>query len=280
MISIQILSKGEASLQQVLDSIWAQAVSECEVVIVDSTGRDWFSECHDHPNLHIVRTASGTRALEGRFLANLESTGEVRLMLDATRPLAPGALDQFQGLLTKYDMVILREGSIGDGPWVRLARIDRAITSSDENFRKSVEEKSGFLLPRLFKGELLTAALEHLRQVLGPDRFHSISYGEHHLIWEEALKLSSNVGISSSVVLSHFEDRTLMEILRKYRWYGKSQRELLSLLPGSTTSRLSSHRRSYDGIRVRTRISVLPLYAVRTLSFLSGYYWPRSIPRS
>lgn len=280
MISIQILTRGERSLSSVLESIWSQAPSGYEVILVDSTGNDWSRECQIHPNLRVVHVPSNTRALKGRYLANLESIGKYRLMLDATRQLAPGVLGQFENLLTSYDMAVLREGSIGTSLWARLARIDREITSSPENFRKSIQQRGGILLPRLFKDWLLTSALDRLREVLGPEKFSSISYGEHHLIWEEALKLSSSVGMTPNVVLSHFEDETLIEILKKYRWYGMSQRELSMQLPYSTASRLTSHRRSYAGISLHSRLGVLPLYAVRTLSFLSGYYmpWPKQHP--
>ena len=277
MISIQILTKGERSLSSVLESIWSQTASEYEVILVDTTGKDWSRELRTHPNLRVVHVPSSTRILEGRYLANLESKGKFRLILDATRQLAPGVLGQFEDMLTKYDMAVLREDSIGSSFWARLARIDREITNSSDNFRRSIQQRGGVLLPRLFKDWLLTSALDALREALGPDRFMSIGYGDHHLIWEEALKLSSNVGMSSNVVLSHFEDQTLIEILRKYRRYGMSQRELSMYLPYSTASRLASHQRSYAGISIRNRLGVLPLYAVRTLSFLSGYYipWPK-----
>ena len=92
------------------------------------------------------------------------------------------------------------------------------------------------------------------------------------MIFEYARKLSNSIGITNEPLISHYEDNSLERIVRKYYWYGKSQR-VLNLIGESETTRFSTHFRKQ--VPLLDRFRTLPISAARSFPFLLGYVFGR-----
>lgn len=248
-----------------LDSLFMQDYDDYEVICVDSS-EDWlvadYAKEHD---LFLVSLPNDTKHLRARYEAHLHSKGELSLLLDSTRPLKRNALRELADKFCSYDMTIIKEDSIGQGFWVNQSRKIKVI--SERQLIQIQNVTPAFLLPRLYNSILLTAAFKDVKSLAG-HLFSEISYGEHHLIFESCRKYSQNVGITTESLLSHYEDNTLMKIIRKYHWYGKSQR-ILNTLEKTDASKLSSHIRK--DVNLSDRVCTLPLTVARGIPFMLGY---------
>ncbi|MCL4480404.1 MAG: hypothetical protein M1113_02840, partial [Candidatus Thermoplasmatota archaeon] len=187
-------------------------------------------------------------------------------LLDSTRPLKNETLSSLMKKYSKYDMTIIKEDSIGTGFWAEQARKLADISASQ--FSRLETETLAFLLPRFYKKEVLDFSFSNIREIT-KSVFDKISYGEHHLIFEEARKFSRNIGLTDESLISHFEDDSLLKIFRKYHWYGKSQR-VLKLIENSETKYFIRHARRK--IPLLERISTIPISTARILPFLVGYF--------
>ncbi len=162
MFSIQILVLYGKYLREVFESIRLQILQDYEVIVVNSGGGNISDLVKEYGFKEVKKVV---RLLEARYLANRESKGDYALLLDETRPLRKDALE----LLSKnlHDMVIIGERELGDSFWVKAAQLDK----DNIMYCNSPEAIKGFSLPKLFRRELLTNALERLREGLG-DKFN------------------------------------------------------------------------------------------------------------
>ena len=133
-------------------------------------------------------------------------------------------------------------------------------------------ETLAFLLPRFYNSDLLTKAFDNIITNTG-NRFNKISYGEHHIIFDECKKLSNNIGITNELLLSHYEDGSLKKIIKKYYWYGKSQKTLRGLSE-SAASNLSTHMRK--NVAFTMRLKTIPISTARGIPFILGYIFGRN----
>ena len=266
MISIELISKGEYHLRDTLESIRRQDFNDFETVCADSSGRKEVRDLLAEYGCNVVEIPVETYALSGRYQSHLHSKGEWCLLLDSTRPLKKGALSSLMEKYSKYDMTIIKEDSLGTGFWVEQARKLNDISISQ--FNRLSTETLAFLLPRFYRREVLDFSFSSIKEIT-KSVFDKISYGEHHLIFEEARKFSRNIGLTDESLISHFEDDSLLKIFRKYHWYGKSQK-ILNLLESSETRYLFRHTRRR--IPLFKRIRTLPISSARILPFLVGYF--------
>lgn len=264
MISIEIISKGEEYLYQVLNSITDQTIKDYEVIIADSSGNLDLNNYKQY-NFKIINLPLNTPALKARYEAHKFSTGEYSLILDSTRPLTNNALELLLKNYNVYDMVIIREGSIGKGFWVNQAKLLKEI--SENQVYRLKNENLAFLLPRFYNSKILTQGFEYLKQETG-QLFDKIGYGEHHLIFESCRKFSNNIGITSEILLNHFEDDSLFYIIKKYYYYGRSQK-ILNNVVNSDAKKINSHIRK--NVSLIKRIKVLPITLARGIPFAIGY---------
>ena len=266
MISIELISKGEDHLKNTLESIRRQDFNDFETVCADSSGRKEVERLLDDYGCKVIEMPVETRHLSARYQSHLNSKGEWCLLLDSTRPLKNETLSSLMKKYSKYDMTIIKEDSIGIGFWAEQARKLADISASQ--FNRLETETLAFLLPRFYKREVLDFSFLNIREIT-QSLFDKISYGEHHLIFEQAKKLSKSIGFTDDKFISHYEDDSLLKILRKYHWYGKSQRTL-DLISSTDTKSLSKHvRRS---VPFRKRFETTPISMARILSFLFGYF--------
>lgn len=268
--SIQIPTLGEKSLGQVLDSIRLQDSLDYEVVVVDSSGKDLSGLRERWPEVRFTALPVGTGLLQARWTAFHQSGGEYSLLLDSTRVLTPGALSRIAKVVDSKDMWFLAEGSIGVGYWTRAAALDKEIAIRDYDRSHFRLAEQGFLLPRLFRSRLLSESFAQLRRDLPLDLLYRIYYGDHHLIWSSARRLSTEYGLVRHVTLAHIEDSSLIQVVRKYRRYGESRRELRDLGGFGQVGRVDSHWRSMKSARPFEVLMLAPLYGVRAAAFLLG----------
>lgn len=263
MFSIQIPTLHGKYLRHVFESIRSQTFQDYEVVVVNSNGGA-VSDLVQEYGFREVR--KDVKLLEARYIANKESKGEYALLLDETRPLRKDALE----LLSKnlHDMVIIGEREIGNSIWVRAAQLDK------ENILhcNTPEAIKGFALPRLFKRELLTTALERLREKLG-EKFSQVVFPDHELIYYEASLLSNDVLVVKEELIYHYGDASLRDVMKKYYRYGKSLK-VLNGTPYSFMTSVGRKRRNVCRGGLRERVLLYALYFARGVPFLLGKLMP------
>ena len=268
-ISIEMLSRGEPSTARVLKSIEEQTFKDYDITCVNSSGNPEISDLlHEFKVKEIVAEPS-TKHLEARYLAHINSSGKFRLLLDSTRPLEPNALELLISKYSGFKAVCIREGSLGQGFWVKQADLLRS--SSEMLFKKTVGNTPAYILPRFYRSEILDEAFKFLKSVINVELFKKIGYGEHHLIYDAAKLKSSEIAITDEILLKHFEDSSARMILRKYTSYGKSQRTLNMLSVNLKAKKLSSHRRPLSRKLIIPMTKTVPLRLLRVSGFLLGY---------
>ena len=252
-------------MKSVLESIRNQTYKNYEVVCVNSSKDKNNKQLLLDYGCKVIEVPKETGHLKARYLAHEKSIGDKSLILDSTRPLKENALSILNNKYSESDMVILREDSLGNGFWVDQAR--KVKTISEMQGERLVNETLAFLLPRFYNSFLLTQAFENIHNNINV-YFNKISYGEHHLIFEACKKLSGKVMLSNEILLSHYEDDSLLSIVRKYYRYGQMQK-ILKNLPESAVNRFSTHIRK--GISIRSRLQTIPINAARGIPFILGY---------
>ena len=265
MISIELISKGEPSLKNVLESIKNQSYKDYEIICANSSNDINVKNLLLKYNCKVIDIPVNSRHLIARYTAHKYAKGDKSLILDSTRPLKNNALEILYKNYYNYDMVILREDSLGHGFWVNQAKLLKDI--SEMQSKRLSNETLAFLLPRFYNSDLLSEAFNNIIKDTGK-LFNEISYGEHHIIFDECKKLSNNIGITNEILLSHYDDSSLKKIIKKYYWYGKSQK-ILKQLSASAASNLSTHIRK--NVNLKMRLKTIPINATRGIPFILGY---------
>ena len=267
--SIEIITRGEKSLNDSLDSIAKQSYNSFEIVCANSSSDPSVAKIlNNHSVRHLE--VGPVRHLRGRELAHSLSSGKFCLIMDSTRLLEPNALEVLNIYIEQYDMVAIREGSIGEGFWVNQARVYKNISEKNIDSNVIREKIPSYILPRLYRNDILTNIFFSLKQKIPDKLFNSIGYGEHHIIFQEALSMTQSFYYyRDNALIKHYEDPSLGSIYRKYRNYGMDQ-IILRDLPDYHASHLSSHSRKLNRSQIMGNIICLPLISVRTISFLVG----------
>ena len=268
-VSIELITRDENTINRVLESINEQSFKDTEIIAVNSSAGHESEVILKKYNATVLKVPPGTGHLEARYLANKSAIGEYRIMLDSTRPLEVNALELLMTKYKNFSAVCLREGSIGQGFWVNQAKMLKKL--SDDSFLKTRGKNIAYLLPRFYKGEILDSAFKYLKMKLSDNLFNSISYGEHHLIYEACNLNAEEVALTDEELINHYEDESLDFILQKYRRYGKAQKVLDNIEFNSRSKVISSHKRPFNVTKIGLELSTLPIRAVRGIAFLTGY---------
>ena len=93
MISIELISKGESSLQSVLESIKNQTFKDYEIVCADSSNDNNVKTLLLKYNCKVIELPNDSGHLVARYNAHKYASGERSLILDSTRPLKNNALE-------------------------------------------------------------------------------------------------------------------------------------------------------------------------------------------
>ncbi len=267
--SVELITRGEKSLKAALDSISSQTYNSMEVVCANSSDDLAVEKLLSEYAIRQEKVGP-VKHLLGRSLAHSLASGKYSLIMDSTRTLMPEALETLSQYMEKYDMVAIREGSRGTGFWIRQA--ERYRNSSERNIDESsiLSGVASFVLPRLYKKDLLDTVFNSLRRNIPQEVFNLIGYGEHHLIFQEAiLRGASFHHYRDQNLIYHYEDNTLQSIYGKYRSYGSDQKLLVNLT-NYRASELLSHRRKLRLNQIKDNLICLPIISARMVSFILG----------
>lgn len=268
-ISVELITKGERSLEAVLVSLARQKFRDYETVCVNSSKNRETSQLLHRFGVKEIIVDPETKHLEARYLAHLNSSGRYVLLLDSTRPLEENAMELLMNKYINFPAVVIKEGSIGQGFWVNQAYKLRSL--SEMLFSDVMDKKVAYILPRFFHAEVLDRAFNSLKEKIDDKLFKEISFGEHHLIFEAVSLKKNEITITDEILLKHFEDSSAKAIFSKYRWYGKSQKTLNKLNLDTNAKRFSSHTRPYSYRMVIPSLSTIPIRSLRVFAFLLGY---------
>ena len=267
MVSIELITKGEDTLIDVLESIKNQTFNDYEIICTNSAKNIDTSELLKKYNVKEIKTEELPALLAARYLSNLYATGEYRLILDSTRPLKNNALEILTTKYNSYSAVCIKEGSVGKGFWVNQANILKIL--SEGSFSKLNSKNVAYLLPRFYKSNILNYSFKFLKENIDKTLFSEISYGEHHLIYDAAKLKNEDIALTDEILLDHYEDSSLSLIIKKYKWYGKSQRTLNKINFNNKAKTFKSHVRPFSFNLYE--IETIPIRFIRVISFLYGY---------
>lgn len=265
MISIEIpIIQGE-SLNELMDSIYSQSNQDFQVIAVAPPGE--VADRISKYDIKLVRCRTGL--LDARYLAHLEARGDYELLLDETRILREDALRVISNVVVS-PMAVVGEEEAGEGFWVKLAQLDKEMIM--EYNTSVVEPAKSFVLPRLYKRELLDNAFINLKINIPTEVFHRIIYEDHHLIFYEAYRTSKAINIIREPLIKHYGDSSLTDIARKYYRYGSTS-NLLRRTSYWEFINTTKRKRVVKG--VRNTICLFILYSVRGIPFVVGSWFGR-----
>ena len=267
--SIEIITRGEKSLKNSLESIVKQSYDSFEIVCANSSSLSAISRILDDYSVKHVEVGS-IRHLRGREVSHGLSKGKYSLMMDSTRLLECTTLDILKQYIENFDMIAIKEGSIGSGFWVNQAKIYKSISEKHARSDMIIDKIPSYILPRLYKSDLLGKVFNSLKRKISKDLFDSIGYGEHHIIFQETLSMTNSFFYyKDTELIKHYEDHSIASIYHKYRNYGREQ-NLLKNIPEFKASNLASHIRIPNMNQVLGNLVCIPLISLRSISFLIG----------
>lgn len=269
-VSIEIVTRGEPSTLSVLDSIDAQTSDDIEVVIADSSEDAGFASLLDSRDVTRRRLSKSTGLYRAREACHQLSQGGHCLVLDATRLLVPECVEILARTSAEHDMIAIRETSLAATWWAELGGLDKAATFTAAMRSHTLRGLHGSVIPRFFRREALDSAFEALSSSVESRTLDRVLYGDHHLIFEAALKSGYTVGLEPRPLIQHIEDASMMATAKKYFRYGRSF-GVLRRVPGiPEVTRLRGRRSRYARARSEKTPGLITLYAVQVSSFLAG----------
>ncbi|MDG6927930.1 MAG: glycosyltransferase family 2 protein [Nitrososphaerota archaeon] len=258
MISIEIPTMGEKTLNKVLESIRAQTSQDYEVIVLDSSAGFVASDIAIKYGAKVIKKRCGL--LAARESLHELARGDGTLLLDSTRRLERDAIKTLGR--SEHDMEIIAEREVGRGMLARAIDLDRAIAF--DSIRMDMIE--AYALPRYFRSWLLTESFRALRKELGSD-FEKITGEDHKMIFIEARRLSGSIGLISDRLILHEGDDNVRSIFSKAMRYARSARIAARHYPQVRARRA----RKMSGLNVLDIAGLLLLYAVQLAGYYAGY---------
>jgi len=220
LVSITIPTFNSAkTLRLCLESIVNQTYGEIEIVVVDSNSSDdTWKIAKEFKVDKLISTEWGL--LGSRCIGSYASTGKFVLMLDSDQVLEGTAIERGVELFNGgYGMLALEENSLYARNWLeKMFKIDRELINRMEN----LDPETGVILPRFFRKSIIDHAFEMIpRELLSFVVTH-----DHAIIYYEAYKVSSNVGILPNSVF-HIEPSSLIDCWKKNYGYGRKTKRLI-----------------------------------------------------
>lgn len=271
-LAITLVTRGEPQVHQVIKSICQQTLRPSEVVIANSSGTlvGTPSDC----DLNMLEIAIPQRMglLAARYESFRRTRAEWTLLLDSTRILHKDCLATLMSRYCRLHMTAIAEGVIGDSIWARGEAVDKKGIARLDTAGRLAAGNRGYLLPRLFNSTLLMSAFEDLRQALPTSIFDHIRHGDHHLIYLAASRYDERLAATREILIDHFGDASLAQVVKKYYGYGVSQQYLRKAIglfvTENTTARL---RLPPPRSSLSDALTFSLLQSVRALAFGVGY---------
>jgi glycosyltransferase involved in cell wall biosynthesis len=252
-------------LGDVLESINFQEYKNYEVIIINDRGIDLVSNiAKKYGAKEIIEHGS---LLKARYIGAKASSGTHILQLDESRKLMnPCILKEIAK--NEADAVFIREAENVFNFITEAAAIDKRISYSAVN----IQRNKLYILPRLYRRDILMQSLESLKSKLGP-LFDEITAPEDLLVYKEALPFIKKVEIIEEPFIMHYGDSKLREVVRKYYRYGSNVAMLSGTIYDGTSefsilSRLDN--RVGKGEKFRDLSMVILLWGIRYMAFKVG----------
>jgi glycosyltransferase involved in cell wall biosynthesis len=260
MISICVPLRHGHYINEVLDSIFNSTFKNFEVIISNASSDKKISEILNTYKVKEIVVPEDTGLLMGRMIPHKAASGEYELLLDETRIISKDLLQLLDGL--NYDMVAIGEKEIVKNYWSYLADFDKGKISKIYD-----PLVNGYIMPRYYKKQILDIVFKNIEFKIPDNLLNKIVYGDHHIIFYEAYKISQNVFYLKDKLIMHYGDYSLREIIKKYHRYGYSSRILIGT-PYEFVFKYSSHKRKEADLK--TKVKMLPLFLARGIPFLIG----------
>lgn len=270
MISVAIPTFNSAkTLGVCLTALFGQTYRDFEVIVADSHSSDATRDVASTFDVRFVET--NWRLLGARYLANRESRGDLRLLLDSDQVLERTALARAVRLAnhspTSCDMLCLEEAPAETESFLgSLFEADRRLLHSTLSLQ--LNPVSGVLLPRLFRSRILDSAFAAIPTGLLP----TVIAHDHAIIYFEAVKLSSSIGILKNAV-THLEPLTIREFLKKNFRYGENTRILDrdGHYRNITRGKMHLRRGAFTGSDFKAGLQSTLLNVLRGVPYLLGF---------
>ena len=222
LVSIVIPTRNSSkTIEECLSTIQKQSYQNIETIIVDSKSTDNTREIATSRGCSKV-ISTDWKLLGARYLGGKAAVGDYILMLDSDHVLVQDAVERSLRLFETYDMLCLEEISYHSRTLIeKLFAADRRFVFSE--IQKQLDPIHGTLLARFFKRNLLNQALEAIPKALLP----FVVAMDHEIIYYEAWKLSTKVGVLPTGIYHH-EPTTLLELWRKNLRYGRTTKPLFA----------------------------------------------------
>jgi glycosyltransferase involved in cell wall biosynthesis len=210
-ISVQIPTLNSPHLRQCLFSIDAEDYPNVEKLVIDGGSSSRLIEVAYTMGAKVLLTRKPL--LASRRIGIESSSSDVILLMDSDQTLRPRTLWRIAEKIESYDMLVLEERASSDiGFLQRLYDSDRVVAQCSP---AKWDPITGVAMPRAFRSKLLQAAIEKIPASLDP-----IRYPDHALIYFEASRLSTNVGMISDA-LFHEENTSVTQLIHKHFGYGR-----------------------------------------------------------
>ncbi len=208
----------EKALPFALDAVMKQTYSNIETIVIDSYSRDKTPEIALDYGAQVIDYNG--KLLGARYIGAEESKGEYILLLDADQILKPDAIERALVKIKNLDMLIFEEKAFEEKTYIqKILSKERADAHKNAD---ALDPISGALLPRFYKKDILISTFNNIPKEL----YHTVVAHDHAIIYYEARKLSSRIGILDNYPVSHIDPESLTEvILHNYR-FGRSTKAL------------------------------------------------------
>ena len=202
----------EDSIGGCLESIENQLPFPFEVIVVDNFSQDQTQAISKRYNVDFVQDRSNVS--EARNIGLERSTGKYVLFLDADQVLNEGLFKEVSELMEgkELDCLVIPEDSGAGSFWDRCLGFEKRL--------KSLNDRE---YPRVFSREILD-------EVGGYDPV--LRFGEDMDLFFRMVEAGASIG-STRTRLIHKEFKGLRHQLRKYVYYGKHSRQILTKYPSS-----------------------------------------------
>lgn len=253
LVSVTIPTKNSANtIEYCLAAVEEQDYPNLEIIVIDSHSSDRTLRIVDSHRVKVVET--DWKLLGARYLGVIEARGEYVVLVDSDQFLEKGCISRAvnQALQGEFDMLCLEESSFSRGTVIeRLFDADRKLVNKFHN--ENIDPKTGTLLPRFFKRDLLLNAFSRIPESLLP----VVVAHDHAIIYYEASQISNKVGILRRAV-KHKEPSNLFELCIKNYNYGSNTKDLIK--SGFYTDLVKN--------KTRFRINMTADFKLGTQSFL------------
>jgi glycosyltransferase involved in cell wall biosynthesis len=221
LVSIVIPTRNSSkTIEECLSAIQKQSYQNIETIVVDSKSIDDTCEIATARGCKVIST--DWKLLGARYWGCKAAVGDYVLMLDSDHILIHDTVERSLRLFETYDMLCLEEASYHNRTLIeKMFEADRRFVHRE--LKLQMDPIYGTLLARFFKRNLLDQAFEAIPKAL----LHFVVAMDHEIIYYEAWKLSTKVGVLPTAIY-HNETATLLELWRKNFRYGRSTKPLLA----------------------------------------------------